>query len=109
MAELKLMRYLQEEERLILSMLSKFNDQLSKLKVEELNIKSAIREKQFQETTGATSQEAASSSTAPALDPSSVNMENIDLSVREELNLLARASFLDFEEEEEEDDGEGDM
>ncbi|CAN7981066.1 unnamed protein product [Ixodes persulcatus] len=113
MAELKLVRYLREEENLILSMLSKLQQQLNKLKVEEMNIISALRENRFEESTGDAAQASASnpgpSSLADNSTVEAMNIEDINLSVQEELNLLTRAAFGNDIEEEEEDEEDEDF
>ncbi|KAH7979100.1 hypothetical protein HPB49_008193 [Dermacentor silvarum] len=53
MAELKMTQYLLEEEQLILKTMKKLQEQLNKLKVEELNLMSAIRNKQSEERSAA--------------------------------------------------------
>lgn len=104
MAELKLIRYLQEEENLINAMLNKFQEQLNKLKVEEMNIISAIRERQFQEKSDTSPQTSTSTvrnglaqTSEPGVsaknpDMEMMNIEDIDLSVQEELNRKLRTS-----------------
>ncbi|XP_065285690.1 snRNA-activating protein complex subunit 5-like [Dermacentor albipictus] len=50
MAELKFVQYLLDEEKLILQIMEKFQSQVNKLRVEEMNLLSALRDKQFEET-----------------------------------------------------------
>ncbi|KAL1415804.1 hypothetical protein MTO96_006583 [Rhipicephalus appendiculatus] len=54
MAELKYVQYLLEEEKLILQAIEVFQKQVNKLKVEEMNILSALRDQQIERTDGPT-------------------------------------------------------
>ncbi|XP_077538090.1 uncharacterized protein LOC144150133 [Haemaphysalis longicornis] len=119
MAELKFMQYLREEEQLILSMLDVFTEHLNKLKVEEMNIKMAIREQQIAEgKKGSSSQDGIAeasgdkSESGPAgfsQEDEFVSMEDIDLRVPDALHLgidVSPPNYMEQEEEEEDDDEE---
>ncbi|XP_037515821.1 uncharacterized protein LOC119393044 isoform X2 [Rhipicephalus sanguineus] len=57
MAELKYVQYLLEEEKVILQAIEVFQKQVNKLKVEEMNILSALRDQQIEKTDGPTQDE----------------------------------------------------
>ncbi|XP_076323193.1 uncharacterized protein LOC143232055 [Tachypleus tridentatus] len=98
--------YLKHEERLLIELIGKLKDQLNRLKVEELSLKSALRDKDIQaaSTTGNIAEEESSDQEQ--------NEENLDkvlkLDVTQTLEALARGGFYEEMEVEEDDDDDDD-
>lgn len=102
MSAAKELKYLREEEKLLVNLLSEFRSQLNRLKIEELALKAAIRDENV-----ATLLENVDGKDGnnDVNDEDDLSNENLNLDVQATLKALAKGGgFFSSEDESDEDD-----